>query len=229
MSYQPFLSKCKYLDGLKCHKLIWYRLNAKDDIPAVDADTQTTFDYGHWIGEKAKELFPNGVEDSSEMSFQEHLDRSLELLKLRVPVFEVGLIYNNAYARPDILDPVGDDKWDIVEVKCGRCVHDVNYHDVAYQRYCYTNAGLNINRCYILHVKDGVNVKTATPPEKAFEKVDVTDKVNEHSIGIEERIAAIRQVVRLEKCPDIRMGEQCDTPYGCVMKPLCQNINGRSK
>lgn len=83
----PFLSKSKYLEGLKCHKLIWYRLNAKDQIPQVDAETQSTFDYGHWIGEKAKQLFPGGVEDSSEMSFQDHLKRSLELLKLRVPVY----------------------------------------------------------------------------------------------------------------------------------------------
>ena len=127
--YIPFLSKTKYLEGLKCPKLIWYRFNAKDKIPEFGAATQSTFNYGHWIGEKAKQLFPDGVEDSSEMSFQEHLKRSLELLNLRVPVFEVGLIYNNAYARPDVLDPVGGNKWDIIEVKCGRSVHDVNCHD----------------------------------------------------------------------------------------------------
>ena len=120
MSYVPFLSKCKYLDGLKCPKLIWYRLNAKDKIPQWCSETQSTFNYGHWIGEKAKLLFPGGIEDNSEMSFDEHLLRSQELLKLRAPVFEVGIMYNNTYARPDVLDPVGKDMWDIVEVKCGQ-------------------------------------------------------------------------------------------------------------
>lgn len=224
--WKPFLSKCKYLDGLKCPKLIWYRLNAKDDIPRVDAKTQSNFDFGHWIGAKAQELFPDGVEDTSEMSFQEHLTRSRELLKLRVPVFEVGLIYENAYARPDVLDPVGEDKWDIVEVKCGRSVHDVNCHDVAYQRYCYTHAGLKINRCYIMHVNPDMRVSDKTPLDELFVKVDVTDRVDECSVGIAEKIEEIRAVTMAENCPDISMGDQCDEPYGCVMKPFCQEFNG---
>jgi hypothetical protein len=217
-----FLSKTTYLDGLKCLKLIWYRANAKVQIPVVDAATQSTFNYGHWIGEKAKQLFPGGVEEKRELPFKEHMAKSLELLKLRVPVFEGGYMADNLYARPDVLDPVGDDQWDIVEVKCGRDVHDVNCHDVAYLRHCYRLAGLSIHRCYLLHVREGVKVKADTPPEEAFVKVDITAKVDEHAVGIADRIAEIRCAMRLSECPGIALGPQCDHPYGCVMRPLCE-------
>ena len=54
-------------DGLKCPNLIWYRLNVKDDISSMDVGTQSIFNCGHWVGEKAKVLLPNGVEDSGEI------------------------------------------------------------------------------------------------------------------------------------------------------------------
>ena len=222
MGYKPFLSKSKYLEGLKCLKLIWYRYNAKDEIPELDDQTVATFNYGHWIGEKAKQAFPNGIEDRSEMSFGQHLERSKELLSLRRPIFEGGYMYDSAYARADVLDPVGDYAWDIIEVKAGRSVHDVNCHDVSFQRYCYQNAGLTINRCYVMHVKPGVQVKGPTPVEEAFEKVDITETVERYSDGIEDRIADIRVAMSAAECPAVCLGDQCEKPYGCIMRSLCQ-------
>ncbi len=215
-----FLSKSLYLDGIKCLKLVWFRINAPEQIPVVDKKTQATFDFGHWIGEKAKRLFPKGADANMGLSFQKHLEKSLELLEKRMPIFEAGFISDGDYARADVLDPVKDNKWDIVEVKCGRSVADVNCHDIAFQRHCYTGAGLNINRCYVMHVAEGIAVRY-TPVQDVFEKVDVTAKVEEYSEGIGEKIAGIRGAVSSKECPAICTGEHCDKPYGCVMKPFC--------
>ena len=40
----PYISKSTYLMGLQCQKLIWFRYNAKDQIPAPDESTQAIFD-----------------------------------------------------------------------------------------------------------------------------------------------------------------------------------------
>ena len=57
----PFLSKSKYLDGLKCPKLLWYEYNRKEDFPEVDAATQAIMDQGQVVGELAQTLFPGGI------------------------------------------------------------------------------------------------------------------------------------------------------------------------
>lgn len=47
--------------GLQCPKLLWFRYNAKDQIPAPDEATQAVFDQGTEVGEFARSLFPDGL------------------------------------------------------------------------------------------------------------------------------------------------------------------------
>jgi hypothetical protein len=56
------ISEPRYLDGLQCHKLLWYRYNGKDHMPAVDPSAQVIFDQGEMVGAYARILFPGGVE-----------------------------------------------------------------------------------------------------------------------------------------------------------------------
>jgi vacuolar-type H+-ATPase catalytic subunit A/Vma1 len=132
---KPFLSKSKYLKGIQCPKLLWYQYNAKDKLPEVDKRTQSIFDQGHEVGELAKKLFPNGIEVEWELSYEEVIKRSQELLKEGKPLFEAGFLFNRTYARVDVLNPVGK-QFDIIEVKMSSKVKEINLHDVAFQRYC---------------------------------------------------------------------------------------------
>ena len=59
---KKILSKSNYLAGLQCPKLLWIRVNAKNLIPEVDAETKLIFEKGHTIGELAKKLFPTGFD-----------------------------------------------------------------------------------------------------------------------------------------------------------------------
>ena len=58
----PSLSKSTFLMGRQCSKLLWFRYNAKDQIPAPDEAQQAVFDQGHEVGELAQQLFPGGIE-----------------------------------------------------------------------------------------------------------------------------------------------------------------------
>jgi len=151
----PFLSKSKYISGLQCHKLLWHYYNAKDEIPEVDATTQAIFDQGHIVGEYAKKLFPDGVEIGKDVKeFEEVLTLSLKETALRKPLFEAAFKSNNAYARADILNPVGKDQWDIIEVKSSTEVKEINLQDLALQRFAYEGAGIKIANCFILHINN---------------------------------------------------------------------------
>lgn len=221
-SYQIFLSQNNYLNGLKCLKYAWHYKHRRDTMPAYPHATEQVFDYGHMIGAKARELYSDGIlACETPRPFGEQLAYCQELLKKRVPLFECGLIFDNAYSQSDILLPVGDDDWDFIEVKSGRGIADVNYHDVSFQRYVYCNAGLNIVRCYIMHVTPGSKAGSDCDPHKIFTKVDVTDTLAPYSAIVEDKVKEIRTVLAMKEPYEIPPGKHCSYPYRCKMYDVC--------
>jgi hypothetical protein len=103
-----------------------------------------------------------------------NIKETMELLCLRKPLFEGGFLAVNLFARADILNPVGETAWDIVEVKSSTSVKDVNIHDVAFQKYCYEQAGLEINRCFLMHINNQYVRNGDIDPKELFVLEDIT-------------------------------------------------------
>jgi len=218
----PFISKSKYLNGLQCHKLLWFYYNAKDQIPAFDMQTQAIFDQGHLVGKLAKKLYPGGIEVAGgERDFGKILELSKEALSHRKPLFEAAFKSANAYARVDILNPAGKNDWEIVEVKSSTEVKDVNLHDLALQRYAYEGAGLSITKCFILHINNEYVRKGDVEPKKLFAKTDVTNEVSDLLRSVPSNLRTMIDVIRQRGYPDIEIGPHCSDPYGCPLQELC--------
>ena len=245
-----FISKSKYLNGLQCHKLLWFQYNAKDQIPAFDAQTQAIFDQGHLVGELAKKLYSGGIEIaaaannfgkilelSKDATFSDedlrerHPERSETrflgrtkskgALSQRKPLFEAAFKSGNAYARADILNPVGKNDWEIIEVKSSTEVKEVNLHDLALQRYAYEGAGLSITKCFILHINNEYVRKGEVEPKKLFTKSDVTREVEALMKTVRPNLDTMVDVIRQKHKPDIEIGPHCSDPYGCPLQELC--------
>jgi hypothetical protein len=215
-----FLSKCRYLNGVKCLKLAWYECNNPKMIPAPDELTQKIFNWGHFIGDKAKTFYPDGVENI-EPNFTDHLEKSKEWLVRRIPLFEVAYMADNLYARPDIIVPSGDDCWNIVEVKCNTVIQEVNVRDIAYQRFVLEHAGLKIGQCMLMHPKPGVKITRAVPAANIFVQEDVTARAAAYLPEITGNIEKIRFACTLDNEPDVPCGEQCIKPYRCPLYDKC--------
>ncbi len=210
------LSKSKYLNGLQCPYYIWIQFHEPAKIPETDPITQYIFDQGHLVGELAKKLIPEGIDIPTD-DFKGNIDKTRELLKERKPLFEAGILAGKLYSRVDILSPAGEDGWDIVEVKSSTSVKDVHIDDVAYQRYCCSQAELNIRKCRLAlinnqYVKDG-----GIDPEGLFNIHDITNQVEEASTGIQDRIDGILEVINQETCPEMIIGPHCRDPYECPL------------
>lgn len=222
MSYNPFLSKSKYLSGLQCHKLLWHYYNAKDEIPEADAATQAIFDQGHIVGEYAKKLFPDGVEVGSDVKdFEQVLILSSKAMALRKPLFEAAFKSKNAYARADILNPVGKDQWDMIEVKSSTEVQEINLHDIALQRFAYEGAGLKIAKCFILHINNEYVRHGKIEPKKLFKHVDVTKEVGELFSSVLPNLKEMLRVIGEKKFPEVEIGPHCNDPYDCPLHDKC--------
>lgn len=217
----PFLSKTKYMDGLKCHKLVWYEYNRKEKLPAIDAATRFIMDQGKIVGELAQTLFPGGIRVSREYDPAKQSAKSLEAAKLRKPLFEAGFVHGQAYALADILNPVDKNSWDLIEVKSSSSVKDEHYGDVAFQKYTYEGAGLKIRKCYLMYINNQYVRKGKIDPEKLFATEDVTRQCDELIPEIEEDMADILEIIGKKVVPHIIVGPHCDKPYPCPIEDIC--------
>ncbi len=217
----PSISKSKYLNGLQCPKLLWAQYNAKDWFPSVDAATQALFDTGHVVGDLAKKLYPKGVEVPWTESVAETLAATKPLVALRKPIFEASIMAGGAYARADILNPVGRSQWDIIEVKSSTEVKDVYVPDLALQQYCYEQGGLPIRRCYLMHINNQYVLDGDVDPSELFEKEDITDRVKELLPSVGKKLKGMAGIISQKNCPEQDIGPHCSDPYACPLMDRC--------
>lgn len=210
------LTKSKYLNGRQCLKLLWLSFHEPDKVADPDDATQHIFDQGHEVGELAKKVFPDGVNVPPD-DFMGNIRQTKKLLQQRRTVFEAGIMTGKIYCRLDILKPADDDAWDIIEVKSSTKVKDVDIEDVAFQKYCCQQAGLEIRNCFLMHIDNEYVRQGEIEPEKLFTTEDVTEQVATVFGRVPEKVEAMLEVIAAEDCPDIGIGKQCNSPYDCMV------------
>ncbi|MEK6938574.1 MAG: DUF2779 domain-containing protein [Nanoarchaeota archaeon] len=216
------LTKSKYLIGMQCPKLLWIMFHQPEKIPEVDASTQYRFDQGELVGQLAKKLYPKGV-DISYGDFKTNLDKTKELLKQNLSLFEAGVVVGRTFARADILVP-NKEGWDIVEVKSSTSVKDENIQDVSFQKYVYEQSGLKIKKCSLLHLNNEYVKKGEIDPKKLFILEDISKEVEEASIGIKERIDEMLKIIDAEKMPCVKISNSCHNPYECLVEECWEHM-----
>ena len=218
----PFnlLSKSRYLSGLQCPKYIWMQFHDPKNIPATDTVTQYLFDQGHQVGVYIRQLFPGGINIPTD-DFMENIRNTKELLAERKPLFEAGVFSGQIYSRVDILNPVNEDEWDIIEVKSSTSVKDVHIDDVSFQKYCCEKAALKIRSCKLAYINTRYVKNGEINPKELFILEDISTRVGKVSEGIEERVLNLLEVISNVKCPKVTIGRRCLAPYECPLRVEC--------
>ncbi len=220
MIINKLLSKSKYLNGLQCPKYLWVKFYEPDRLPRFDASMLYRFNQGHLVGEYAKRLFPDGIDIPAD-DFAINLKQTEELLKERKPLFEAGIMAGKIFSRIDILRPVGKDEWNIIEVKSSTRVKNINFHDVSFQRYCSEKYGLKIRDCFLMTVNNEYVRQSDIDPEDLFTMTKIRAKGDGATNKIQQRVDSMLSTIASEKCPDIIIGKQCNSPYECPLKEEC--------
>jgi hypothetical protein len=216
------ISKSKYVAGLQCPLLLWYIYNRPDQLPPIDAERQMLFDQGHLIGEYAKLLFPDGVQINHNNSFSAGLQSTQAALKNRQPIFEGAFCVDDLYARADILVPSGATSWDLIEVKSSTGIKDENYLDVAFQYHVYSQAGLKLDRVYLLYLNKHYLRLGKLDLSQLFVKSDLTADIKDKYLRfVPEKIAELRKIIDTPTPPEKELAPHCLHPYECHLKPEC--------
>jgi hypothetical protein len=222
-SRQPYISKSTYLMGLQCQKLIWFRYNAKDQIPAPDEATQAIFDQGTEVGELARQLFPGGmVVAPGIINPDEVIAHTQKAIQARQPLYEAAFVFHGGYARTDILVPVTGGAWDLIEVKSTtKLKEEVHLPDIAFQAFVLAGAGIKIRKCFLAHINNEFIRCGAIDPQKFFTLEEVTRQVSGLSREVEEQLDALQRIIGAKAHPEIQIGPHCDDPYTCLLHERC--------
>ncbi len=222
-SRQPFISKSTFLMGRQCSKLLWFRYNAKDQIPAPDEATQAVFDQSTEVGELARQLFPGGtVVAPGIVAPNEVIAATQKAIQSRRPLYEAAFAFQGGYARADILVPVAGNAWDLVEVKSTTSLkEEIHLPDLAFQAFVLTGAGIKLRKCFLARIKGEFVRRGPIDPQKFFTLEDVTRPVSTLSREAEEQIAAMQRVIGALSHPEIQIGPHCDDPYVCPLQDRC--------
>lgn len=209
--------------GRQCSKLLWFRYNAKDQIPAPDAAQQTVFDQGTEVGELAQQLFPGGIVVAPGIvNPSEVIAETRKRIQSRRPLYEAAFSYHGGYARVDILVPVAGNAWDLVEVKSTISLkEEVHLPDIAFQAFVLTGAGIKVRKCFLAHINNEFVKHGAIDPKKFFTLEDVTKPVSALSRDIEDQIDAMLRVIGAKSYPEIQIGPHCGNPYTCPLHDRC--------
>ena len=217
---QYFLSKSKYMDSLRCPKLLWCEYNSKSIFPDKD-ESDDVIEQGMLVESFARKLFPGGITIEREPSPVRQLQKTRDAIKSRKPLFGAGFQYKELYALADILNPVGKDEWDLYEVKSSTEVKPEHITDVAFQKHVYEKASVNIRNCYLMHINNEYVRKGEIDPKQLFTSKDITEKCAGLLPSIEAGIKIALKVINAKSEPKVNIGPQCGDPWECPLTEQC--------
>ena len=189
---KPYLSQNHFLDWLNSPDQMLKR--CRNNAIKLTKEQQAFCDFGHSIHAKAQLLYPDGIEPVDDRTFLTFKTQSLALLKARIPLFEPQFQYDGLAAKIDILVPIDDDSWELIEVKSAK---KINKDWIAYTAFLYyvcINSGIKISKCSIMHLKGYIN--DSTPLDEIFDKTDITKQVKKLQGTIVDTICEMRKALK---------------------------------
>jgi len=221
------LSKSRFQTGLQCPKALWLATHARDLADPTSENQQHIFDTGTMVGELARERFAGGVlvtEDHRQSAQALETTRAL-LEDPPSAIFEAALEYGGVFVRPDVLVRVGDNLWDLYEVKSTTRVKAVHITDIAVQTWVLEGAGLPIRRAYLMHLDN-----TYTYPggeydlARLFRASDVTDDARAYIPQVPTLVAEMLGMLGVAEPPAVPIGKHCTSPYTCAYYGSCHKF-----
>src|SRR3990167_9986763 len=198
------ISKSEFMMFLKHPAWLWLKKYDKDKLPAPDAELQALFDEGTLFESYAEKLFPKavklGYKNDGEFSGTKYyglpeLTKS-ELEKKTKVLMQGRLEIENITSIFDVLERVGENVFDLYEIKSSTSVKPEHIPDLAFQTIVLESAGLSVRNMFVLHVNNKYIRKGEIDPTLISEKTDVTEEVREIIEETKENIQKAFEILK---------------------------------
>ena len=215
------LSKSRYCSAVQCPKMLWLKTNRPE---AFDQSVmnEAVLKTGSEVGDLAMGLLGDFVEVPFSSNLQEMIDETERLMQEGTPIIaEASFSYQGAFCSVDILKNLGGNKVEIYEVKSAPSIHEIYYHDVAYQCYVLSKLGYSVIRAAIVHINNEYVRFGELDISQLFHVEDITGVADELYTDVEDRIAMLQEYMKQREDPEKEIGLQCFEPYDCGFFGYC--------
>lgn len=214
------ISKSRYCSAVQCPKMLWLQKNLPDEIDS-SVMNQSVLDTGLAVGTLAMGLFG----DFAEVPYGD-LDNMIsttkQLIEKKSPVIaEASLSIDGLFCSIDILKVLENKEVEIFEVKSSTSVHDIYYHDVAFQCYVLSQLGYTVKSCNIIHINNQYERVGELDINEFFTVVDITADALYLQPEVASNISNIREYMLQTDEPQDDIGEYCFSPYSCGFFGYC--------
>ena len=173
------ISKSRFLEGLRCPRLLWLRFHHPELAAPLDSATLHIFEVGHRVGKIAHQLFPGGkmIEYKPEKDFVEMVSETYSAMTGKAPVIYEGTFSAGAKkCRADIMkrSNSGNNNWMLNEVKMCTKLKDEHLSDTAFQCQCILDSGFSIDEVFLTHLNPKYRRKGDICPTKLFVSERIT-------------------------------------------------------
>lgn len=220
------ISKSKFVAGCQCPKRLYWQVHQPELAHEPDAASAAVMEQGQEVGLLARELFPGGVEVSSD----EGLDQAIRTTRELVANREVPALYEATFenagvlVRVDVLQRRRDNRWRLVEVKSSTDLKEGSFHpeDVGIQYRVLRRGGLDVASACLAHVNRNYVFEGGDIDVRKFFKVrNLTRRVIKIQHDLTFRLRAQFAVLNRPQPPAITPGRHCTDPVTCEFFERC--------
>lgn len=215
------LSKSKYCNAVQCPKMLWMQMN-RPELFDDSVMNQAVLDNGSEVGDLAMGLFGEYVEVPFDKDLGKMIEKTEELLEAGTPIIcEASFTYEGLFCSVDILKNLGGNRLELYEVKSSTSVHDIYYHDVAFQYYVLTKLGYEVTKTCLVHVNKEYIRHGELDIQELFLINDITDNARARFAEVDSNLDFFSRYPDTVDEPERPLGEYCFKPYPCGFYKYC--------
>lgn len=203
------ISKTTFLSFLECPRNVWLQIHRPDEAGKCElSDFELhILEQGNEVEAEAQKLFPSGVQIIS--TEDQAVEDTKKLMEDKTPtIFQATFFEDGFIAKNDMLSYDAEkDCWNLYEVKGTNAIKEDSagnrdhIDDLAFQLSVLHHAGVQVGKCFIIHLNKEY-VRIGDIDLKAlFEIEDVTEKIEARLPEIEERMKIAKEYLNSEKEP----------------------------
>ena len=212
------LSKSRILLHRQCPKRLWLKVH-RPELEEVDDSNQARFDTGTYVGELARQLYPDGILIAGDNLGQAVADTQAVLTVEKRPIFEATLQAGGLLIRADLMLP-DQNGYRMVEVKSSTGVKDYHLTDAAIQSWVAQQAKLPLTSVEIAHIDNTFVYPGGGDYQGLFHYADISDQISSLKDEVPDWINAAQETLSGEE-PCIAAGDQCNSPFPCSFIGYC--------
>lgn len=202
------LSKSDYMLFLRHPAWLWLKKFDKTKLPPVGPDQQAIFEAGHIFESYAEQLFENSLKLGFD-NYQDYLElptKTHQAIQSDTPViFQGRLEAGGLTCIFDILQKVGDNLFDLIEIKASTKAKPEHAYDLAFQALVLEKAGYHIRNISVLHANKEYQRRGQVDPAGLCTQTDITSEVRALADLTLQQVAAAEELLKKTQVPDLSL------------------------